>query len=80
MSTSPSRRQVTIPIGGFGCLGSGALIVERTLAQEPGVIRVSVNPATEMAYVTYDGRLTDKERLNTAIERAGFHVEQPVSH
>lgn len=78
MSTSPSRQRITIPIGGFGCLGSGALIVERALAQEPGVIRVYVNPATQMAYVTYDSKQINSERLIAAIKRAGFHVDQPI--
>lgn len=78
ISPSPTRRRVTIPIGGLGCLGSGALIVERALAQAPGVIRAYVNPATEMAYVTYDDRLVDRDRLITVIEEAGFHVEQPI--
>jgi FtsP/CotA-like multicopper oxidase with cupredoxin domain len=28
----------------------GALVLERTLAKTPGIARVYVNPATEMAY------------------------------
>lgn len=65
-------QRVTLPICGLGCGGEGALIVERALANVPGVVRVYVNPATEMAYVQYDPALTGPDRLSATIEAAGF--------
>jgi len=79
MSTAISRRYVTIPILGFGCLGSGALIVERALAGVSGVARVYVNAETEMAYVQYDAERCNLGEMRAAIERAGFHAGEPVA-
>jgi copper chaperone CopZ len=67
---NPTR--IMLPIQGFGCLGGGALLVERALAHVPGVLRVYVNPATEMAYVQYDADRCAAEELRAAISRAGF--------
>ena len=78
-SAAPSRRHVIIPISGFGCLGSGALIIERALAQAPGVIHVYVNPATEMAYVQYEADRCTPSALRVAIARAGFRAGEPVA-
>ncbi len=78
-STAPSRQHVIIPISGFGCLGSGALIIERALAQEPGVIHAYVNPATEMAYVQYDADRCTPSVLRAVIAHAGFHAGEPVA-
>jgi copper chaperone CopZ len=71
--------RMILPIDGLGCWGSGALVVERVLAKAPGVARVYVNPATEMAYVEYDAAATDPEHLAAAVTRAGFGVEQPLA-
>lgn len=68
------RRNITLSIDDFGCLGSGALIVERALAKTPGVLRVYVNAATEMAYVQYDADRCTIAALREAVARAGFHA------
>jgi Cu+-exporting ATPase len=73
------RRHVTLPIEDFGCSGSGAIVVERALAKVPGVLRVYVNAATEMAYIEYDAECCDPEALRTAIARAGFHAGLPIT-
>jgi len=72
-----STRRLTLAIYELGCRGSGAWIVERALTKAPGVTRVSVNPATEMAYVEFDVLLTDPDRLITAVEHAGFRAGEP---
>jgi len=71
---------VTMPIDGLGCWGGGALIVERAVARAPGVVRVYVNPATEMAYIEYDAATTDPRRLAAAVERAGFRAGPARRH
>ena len=71
---------VTMPIEGLGCWGSGALIVERAVAKAPGVKRVYVNPATEMAYIDYEATATDPQRLAEAVARAGFRAGPPRMH
>jgi copper chaperone CopZ len=53
------------------------LIIERALAQTPGVVYVYVNPATEMAYVEYDPALSDPDRLVKVVEHAGFRAGIP---
>lgn len=69
-------KHVTMVINGLGCWGSGALIVERAIEKTPGVIRVYMNPATEMVYITYDPDHTDPALLQAAVERAGFGTSQ----
>lgn len=69
--------RLTLAIYELGCGGSGAWIVERALTKAPGVAKVYVNPAMEMAYVEYDPLLTDPDRLITAVERAGFRAGEP---
>lgn len=71
-------RSITVPIDDFGCAGSGALIVERALVKVPGVLRVYVNAATEMAYVQYDADRCTVGALETAVVRAGFHPGVPI--
>lgn len=69
-------QRITLPIYDLSC-GGGALIVERTLAKVPGVARVYVNPATEMAYVQYDPTVVEAQQLIHAVRQAGFRVGQP---
>lgn len=71
---TPSIQRATLPITGLGCLGSGALIIERALLHTPGVIHAYVNAATEMAYVEYDTERCTVARLREAVDRAGFHT------
>jgi hypothetical protein len=74
-----ARQHVTLLIEDFGCAGSSFLIVERTLAAVPGVIRVYVNAATETAYVQYDDCCCEERMLRAAIARAGFHIGAPCT-
>jgi len=74
-----NRQSITMPIEGFGCLGSGALIVERALLHVPGVIRAYVNAATEMAYVEYDADRCNIDTLKGAITQAGFQASESVA-
>jgi len=74
-----NRQRITLSIDDFGCLGSGALVVERALAKTPGVLRVYVNAATEMAYVQYDADRCTVAALREAIASAGFHAGGQVT-
>jgi cation transport ATPase len=69
---------ITVPIEDFGGAGSGTLIVERALVNVPGVLRVYVNAATEMAYVQYDADRCTVDALEEAVVRAGFHPGEPI--
>lgn len=63
---------VTLPVYDLTCGGAGSVIVERSLARVPGVMHAYVNPATEMAYVTYDPALATADQLAAAITAAGY--------
>lgn len=78
MSGEGTRRteHITIAITGFGCGGGGSLVAERAIARVPGVARVYVNPATEMAYVEYDPQVTKTEQLTAAVEQTGLRVAE----
>lgn len=73
------RKNVTLPIEGFGCLGGGALVVERALLHVPGVVRAYVNAATEMAYVRFDADRCSLNALREAVARAGFHAGAAIT-
>lgn len=70
-------QRITLPIYDLSCGGSGVLIVERALANVPGVAHVYVNPATEMAYVQYDPTVVETQQLIHAVQQAGFRTGQP---
>ena len=72
-----TTQHVTLPISGLGCGGGGALTIERVLAKLPGVLRVYVNPATEMAYVQYDPAHCSVEALLAAVDAVGFSADEP---
>jgi cation transport ATPase len=67
-----SNQSVTLPIYGLGCGGSGVHVVERVLTRVPGVAHVYVNPATEMAYISYDPAVSTREQLRAIIDDAGY--------
>jgi cation transport ATPase len=67
-----TTQRMTIPIYNLSCAGGGTLVVERILVKTPGVARVYVNPATEMAYVEYDPETITPSALTTAVMVAGF--------
>lgn len=70
-------QRMTVPINGLSCGGGGALTVERAIEKVPGVARVYVHPALEMAYVEYDPAVSDPSRIVSAVERVGFRAGQP---
>jgi Cu+-exporting ATPase len=72
--TAPVYRRLTLPIDGLACGGGGALAVERGIARLPGVSRVYVNAATEMAYIELDPDRCTPADIGRAVERAGFRV------
>ena len=65
-----TRAHTTLPVNPLGCTGTTTL--EKTLRDVPGVLRVYVNPVTEMAYVEYDGDCCDERLLATALAREGY--------
>lgn len=71
-------RNLQIPIYELGCGGAGAQAVERELAAIDGVIRVYVNPATQVAYVDFDQAETDASAIAGAVQRAGYRPGRPV--
>ncbi len=72
------RQKITLPIEGFGCAASEAISVERALATVPGVLRIYVNAAMEMAYVQYDADCCTESALREAVAHAGFYTGAPV--
>lgn len=62
---------VIIPIGGMTC-ASCAQRVEKSIGKLEGVLKVSVNIATEKASVEYDSQKVKIFTIKQAIEKAGY--------
>lgn len=62
-----------IRIMGLTCAGEAAGL-ERRLRQRDGVIDATVNPVTEVAYITYDGTRVAPSALAAVVQHAGYGV------
>jgi len=65
------KNTVTIPIGGMTCAAC-ANRIERVLSKKEGVLRASVNFATENATVEYDPQKIRLSAIRQAIEDIGY--------
>jgi len=68
---------VEIPVTGMTCVNC-AMTIERALNKKvPGVVKASVNFATERASVEYIPTITSLDDMIAAIERAGYGAIRP---
>jgi copper chaperone CopZ len=72
-----STERITIPIYGLSCSSGDSLLLERALSKIRGVSRVHVNPATEMAYVEYDGARCCCDEIANAVASTGLGAGPP---
>ena len=72
------ERMIRIRITDLGCVAE-AIGLERRLARTLGVLGAMVNPATDTAYIRYDGFRTSPERLRASIVAAGFATREPAA-
>jgi Cu2+-exporting ATPase len=66
----PQPHTLTIDVGGMKCAGC-VRAVEKELTQQPGVVSATVNLATEVALVQYEGKV-DPKALAQSLTEAGF--------
>ena len=78
MLESMDERLIRIRLLDLGCTAE-ATELKRILVRTSGVLGAMVNPATETAYISYDGFATSPERLRAAIVAAGFRAADPVA-
>ncbi len=72
-----AETRVELPVTGMTCANCAATI-ERTLNRKvPGVVKASVNFATERATVEYLPSMTDLDEIIRAVEKAGYGVIRP---
>jgi len=72
-----AKATVEFPITGMTCANC-AMTIERTLSKKvPGVVKASVNFATERARVEYIPAITTIDDMVAAIERAGYGAIRP---
>ncbi len=65
------NRNVTIPVGGMTCAACSQRI-EKSLGRQSGIIKASVNLATEKATVEYDPQQVRLSEIKQVIEKAGY--------
>lgn len=70
-----TEKEITIPINGMSC-ASCSQAVERAIKKLSGVKSVSVNLATEKAFVVYKPEITRLSEIKQAIRKAGY---EPLS-
>ena len=69
-----TEKQITLPVTGMTCANC-VRTVERALnIKTPGVVKATVNYATEKATVTYDDKVASPEDMIAAVEKAGYGV------
>jgi Cu+-exporting ATPase len=71
MGVSDASEEITLPITGMTC-ASCVRRVERALSRVDGVAEASVNLATEKARVRFDPAVAAPDRLQAAVEKAGY--------
>ena len=71
------HQRLTMEIDGLAC--GGARSVERAVARLPGVIRVYVNPLTEMAYVEVDPIRVSEDQIVAEVTGLGLRPGRPVA-
>jgi Cu+-exporting ATPase len=72
-----AKATVDIPVTGMTCANC-AMTIERTLKKKvPGVVKASVNFASERARVEYIPSLTGLDEMVQAIEKAGYGAIRP---
>lgn len=62
---------ISIDIGGMTCTAC-ALRVEKAIGGLSGVEKVSINPATDKAFVTYDPSKVKLSAIKEAVEKSGY--------
>lgn len=65
------NEQVVLKVGGMSCVSCETAVTNAMKALD-GVVSVTVNLATETAYVTYNPTLTTIAEMKGAIESAGY--------
>ncbi|MFN3973853.1 MAG: heavy metal translocating P-type ATPase [Dehalococcoidia bacterium] len=69
----PSHKKATLPIQGMTC-ASCVAHVSAALQRVPGVAKVSVNLATNRAYLEYDPNLATVKAMKKAVDEIGYTV------
>jgi Cu+-exporting ATPase len=69
--------KVELKIGGMHC-AMCVKAVENSLRKVPGIQELTVNLASEQAYVSYDGKQAGLEEMEKAIEAAGYKYLGPA--
>ena len=69
--SSPSSQKVTLSISGMYCAAC-ALLIERELKKQKGVKEARVNFAAEKAYVVFDPRILNPQKLIETVKRTGY--------
>jgi hypothetical protein len=77
-SIAVDRQTITLPVEDLSGASGAPIIVEQALANMPGVLRVYMNAATEMAYVQYDAERCTVAALREALVCAGFPCGDPI--
>jgi Cu+-exporting ATPase len=79
VATAAKPETLTIPIEGMSCASCVAKI-EQGLSEVPGVVRASVNLATEKATVEYQPGVANPDMLQETIRSLGYTPVMPAAH
>lgn len=73
MAQNRTLKQLTLPVGGMTC-ASCVAHVEEVLKEVPGVAKVTVNLATNKAYVEYEEPKASLKAMKEAVDSIGYEV------
>lgn len=75
LTRNSAPRRAKFKLDGVSC-ASDAARLEHRLSRQVGVIGVSVNTITDLAYIAYDPAVTSTSILQRQIEFSGFRAVQ----
>lgn len=69
------QKESEVKIKVFFHCANGKALIEKELIKEPGVTKVVADLTSKVVTVSFDGKKTDRKKINLAIEKIGYVTE-----
>jgi len=69
------QKESEVKIKVFFHCANGKALIEKELIKEPGVSKVVADLENKVVSIKFDGKKTNREKINNAIEKIGYNTE-----